>query len=110
MTANFTEPSFIGSFRSCAGTETVNPMSTSIDTSKRRISPPALLSYVRNEVDDDVRLHVAQDQVLVDDAVLELFGELRKAHQDVGRGRRQRVAFRVRRIDLVGDLLRLTFV
>src|SRR5436190_5670220 len=122
MTANFTEPALFGSVSlpdagaaagadevrwSCAaidGVEHATATSTGTNRYARRMFSP-LLNRVRHEVDDDVRLDVADDQVLPDDAVLELLGQLRQVHEHLGRRGRQRRLRRVDRVHLEDDRL-----
>src|SRR5262249_38228040 len=49
-----------------------------------------LLEGLRHPVRNDVRVRIEEDQILADEAVLELLGELRKILQDLGRHGRDR--------------------
>src|SRR5262245_1607759 len=98
MTANFTEPSFTGSRSSWGGGRVPTHSSARIRTNsgrgsnERRMASPHLPDHVGNVVDDDVGRGVAKDQVLADDAVLELLRERRQVQQQIRWNRGQRRA------------------
>src|SRR5262245_34705935 len=51
-------------------------------------------------VDDDVRMVVEEDEVIADEAVLQLLGELGQRGEDLRRHRRQRNRVGIRAVDL----------
>src|SRR6476469_4345358 len=114
ITANFTDPFCTGTDRFCAtsaGTATVSSSNNTNRNERRIISPPAsLLNRVRDEVDDDVRLDVANDQVLADDAVFELLRQLGQVPEHLRWRAGQRRVRRIHRIDLEHDGLAAFFL
>src|SRR5688500_20045698 len=77
-TRNLIEPSFIGSSsRSCTDTGAASASITiAVAITRCTVAPPWLLDRIGDEVDDQVGVHVTQDKVPVDDAILEILGEL----------------------------------
>src|SRR5687767_6296757 len=102
MTANLTESALFGSRRSCPAMESGRPTTRSTATKKRRmIVPPWLRSdRVQDVVDDEVSGRIEQQQMLADDAVLERRRQRRQRDEHLCRDRRQRLVFRILRIDL----------
>src|SRR5688500_1529927 len=87
-TANFTEPSLFGTRTFWAVSGPASERSR-IDRTTRRITLPRSTNGVVDEVDDDVRVDIPQNQVpLVGDAVLNVWRQLRQLVEDVGGHRR----------------------
>ena len=90
MTANLIESGFPIGLSWRASTEAASAHISNVMQYSTHGSPP-LPNGVRNEVDDDVRVDVAQNQVLADDPVLDILRKLRQSRQKVRRNRGQRL-------------------
>src|SRR6476620_10394467 len=99
ITAKRTEPFLSGSFRSSACIAGGPTSSNRARTNRRRMGPSWHLSDgILHVINNQVRIDVAQDQVLIDDAVLDLLRQRCQVDQEVGRHGWQRLAVWVRRV------------
>src|SRR5262245_20751679 len=92
-----------------SGSGTVETMASPRTKGRRvRMAVPLLLlrrSSVQH-VNHEVGITVSEEQLLIDEAVFELFGQLRKPRQELRRHRRQRECCRIRLVDGQLELLR----